>query len=267
MRASLVGGGARAALSAGGEGAVVAWFPRACYVSMPGGLVSLAAPGVRAGPIHVVLDEALPPVDRATRAGARDGCLTIGRRSIDLAGAEEWRGPMPSAVDVRAHAHRIKDATNEARRSALHAEQYRARTALARELLAVGRLEDAAQILVGMGPGLTPSGDDALAGVLFTLRVAGGPPVEPLTRRLAEIGVTGEIPRAFLRWAARGQALAPVHELFVAAAADDVEEASRAARDIVTLGETSGADLLLGLEWGVDAARQRFDPFSAQRRR
>ena len=64
-----------------------------------------------------------------------------------------------------------------------------------------------------------------------------------------------------------GQALAPVHELFVAAAADDVEGASRAAQDIVTLGETSGADLLLGLEWGIDAACQRFGPFSAQRRR
>jgi len=56
MRATRVGAGVQAAVQAGGEGVVVAWFPRACYVSLPGGLFATVADGVPIGPLHAVLD-------------------------------------------------------------------------------------------------------------------------------------------------------------------------------------------------------------------
>ena len=253
MRARLVGTGARAALEEGGDGAVLAWFPRACYVSMPGGLVSLVAPEVLAGPVHVVMDEALPPMDPRTGVRVVHGHVEIGSRWIDLAGAREWRGSLPPAVAVRAAASRIVDATGPSGHSALHDEPYRSRGTLAPARLAAGDLEEAARLLVGTGPGLTPSGDDALAGVLFALRAGGGRNAEALTLGLAELGETGEISRAFLRWAARGQALAPAHELVTSSVAGDAAAAARAARTMAAIGETSGADFLLGLRWGIPA--------------
>jgi hypothetical protein len=254
----LAGAGALAALRGGGEGRVVAWFPKACYVSLPGGLVALVAQGVAPGPIHAVLDGALRRAAHGARARIVEHDLEIGGLSIDLADAARWCGALPPPDEVRASADRIVAAAAEgAARSSLLVDAFRARGERARQALITGAVEDAARLLVGVGPGLTPSGDDALAGALFALRAAAGTDAEPLTRAAAEAGTTGPISRGFLRWAARGQALEPAHDLLASAARADSDGASRAARRMAAVGETSGADTLLGLRWGVEAASQR----------
>lgn len=63
--------------------------------------------------------------------------------------------------------------------------------------------------LVGLGPGLTPSGDDLLAGALFTLVRAGHPAARPLQAAVEErlrAGATGPVSAHFLRWSGRGVA-------------------------------------------------------------
>ena len=126
VRTTLVGTGGDA-LQEGGDGAVLAWFPRASYVSMPGGLVSLVAPGGarRARP------------RRDGRSLATDGSADGGeggprpprdRLALDRPGRRpEWRGSLPPAVAVRAAAGRIVDATGPSGHSALHDEPYRSR--------------------------------------------------------------------------------------------------------------------------------------------
>jgi hypothetical protein len=128
-----------------------------------------------------------------------------------------------------------------ARQSALLAEPLRARweEASARhDLASVGRL------LGGLGPGLTPSGDDALAGIFLATRLR-GPETERHLVDLATRVDTHEISRAFLTWAARGHSIEPVHRLL----AGD----GSAAADLLAVGHTSGADLALGLQWGLEA--------------
>ena len=100
------------------------------------------------------------------------------------------------------------------------------------------------RILGGLGPGLTPSGDDALAGVLLAARLS-RPEAEDHLVALAKTVATHEISRAFLIWAARGQSIEPVHRLLAGDAA--------AARDLAAFGHTSGADLALGLHFGLRA--------------
>lgn len=267
MRTNRVGVGALATLQRGDDGWVLAGFPKACYVAFPTGLVALVAPGVAPGPIHAELDGSPPPARRGVRAQVVGRHLEVGGRRIDFAGALAWRGPLPSPDDVRASADRIVVATELASRASLLVEPYRARGERARQRLMAGSLEDAARLLVGVGPGLTPSGDDALAGVVFALRATLGRGAEPRTRPAAEAGETGSISRGFLRWAARGQALGHVHDLLAAAACGDQEGTSRAARQIAAVGETSGADFLLGLRWGMEAASQRLPTFAAHSRR
>jgi hypothetical protein len=268
MRPTRLGAAAHAAVAAGGEGTVVAWFPRACYVSLPAGLIAVVAEGVPNGPIHVVLDSEPVHTPRGAPARVVDGDLEIDGQIIVLADAEPWRGTLPSAAEVASNAEDIAVATQAARGSALLVEPYRARADRARELLAAGALVDAARVLVGVGPGLTPSGDDALAGIVFALRARAGPIVESATARAAEAGETGAISREFLRWAARGQALEPAHDLLVRATNGDARGASLAARRMNDVGETSGADFLLGLRWGIEAAPQLLrSPAAAHNRR
>ena len=107
MRATRVGVGALAALQGSDDGRVLAWFPKACYVSMPAGLIALVAPGVAPGPIHAELDGFPPPAGRGVRARVVERRLEVGGRSIDFADAMAWHGPLPSPDDVRASADRF----------------------------------------------------------------------------------------------------------------------------------------------------------------
>jgi len=107
-------------------------------------------------------------------------------------------------------------------------------------------LEVAAR-LGGAGPGLTPAGDDALGGILFALKAMGcDDDLVAVARRVRTTAISG----AFLLWAARGQALAPVHDLLAAAVAGDVPAARSAARALGNVGHSSGADFAQGLCWG-----------------
>lgn len=252
MKARLLGLGAAEAVRSDGGGRVVAWFPEACYVDLSGRLLALVAPDVSPGPLYAVLEDAprrVPP-DAPVRVSA--GILTIERGVVTLRGAAPWRGELPEPHEVRRGAELVAGiAERSGRGSALHAEPYRDRAQRARGRLRDGRLGEAAELLVGLGPGLTPSGDDAVAGALFAVRALVGQDVEAEVARSAEVGETGLIPRAFLRWAARGQALSPAHALFLAGAAGDLRRAEEAARALEGVGETSGRDFLLGLSWGL----------------
>jgi hypothetical protein len=137
-------------------------------------------------------------------------------------------------------------------------DEVSARSALARppfdlavngwkEAVAGGDLETAARTLAGVGPGLTPSGDDALAGVLLTARLFWGETAEGYLLRCARLASTGELSRAYLSWAARGQSLEPVHRLLAAAIEGDEGEALTAVASLGRVGASSGSDLCLGL--------------------
>ena len=75
---------------------------------------------------------------------------------------------------------------------------------------------------------------------------------DPSYNGLFFVGVrTTGISGAFLLWAARGQALAPVHDLLAAAVAGDAAAAESAARALGGIGHSSGADFAQGLSWGL----------------
>ena len=125
-----------------------------------------------------------------------------------------------------------------------------ARAALARERVARGDLGGAADALAGAGPGLTPAGDDALAGILFARRALG---CDADLLSIARSARTTTLSEAFLLWAARGQALACVHTLLEAAAGGDADGAGRLAATLASVGHSSGADFAWGLCLGLDA--------------
>lgn len=120
--------------------------------------------------------------------------------------------------------------------------------------------EKAIQQLVGLGPGLTPSGDDFLVGFLaglWSLSVH-HPHRRRFTLQLGHIisatahKHTGEISYTYLFHAARGQFSRRLFELvrllFIGASAERVLHATRA---VLSGGHTSGRDLLIGFLAGL----------------
>lgn len=248
MRAVTAGAGALEALSIPGAGRVLAGLAKACYLDLPGGLVALVAPGVAPGPLHVVLDSPPPRPPAGSRASVSAEGLDVGDDRLAVGAARPWRGRLPCPAELLAARPLLLDALAPLAQRCLVPP---ARGAYARGSLRVGDLPGAAGLLAGSGPGLTPAGDDALAGILFGLRGLAGEGAQRQLVAVAAAAGTTLLASACLRWAARGQALACVHDLFGAAARGDVEGARRSARLLGSVGHSSGADFAQGLCWGL----------------
>ena len=116
----------------------------------------------------------------------------------------------------------------------------------------------ASRALLGLGGGLTPSGDDLAGGALFgrILVAADAAPWRAIGERLAADAqhASHAISAALLADLVAGASFAPLHALADALAAGDDAAASEAARSLVALGHSSGWDMLVGLVLGVTGA-------------
>jgi hypothetical protein len=114
----------------------------------------------------------------------------------------------------------------------------------------------AAGALLGLGAGLTPSGDDYVGGVLFARRLLGRGSAAwdtAVARIVADAaGLTHPISARLLADLAAGEGWAPLHDLALGLAAGDPDAALRAARALTALGHTSGWDILAGVVGGLD---------------
>jgi hypothetical protein len=110
--------------------------------------------------------------------------------------------------------------------------------------------------LVGLGPGLTPAGDDWLAGWLLAQQLA-----EDLTGLRNLSGLVGQVAtdrtttlsRALLACAAAGEADAAWHALLASLAKVPMTNPpiDQSAQTILSHGATSGAAMLIGFCAGV----------------
>jgi Protein of unknown function (DUF2877) len=103
--------------------------------------------------------------------------------------------------------------------------------------------------LLGLGPGLTPSGDDYLIGVLVTLRLTGH---ERLAQRLWKaiaplLGeYTNQISAAYLSAAAEGYASRPLHVVLNDVLSGGSPALGARVTELYSIGHTSGWDGLAG---------------------
>ena len=110
----------------------------------------------------------------------------------------------------------------------------------------------AAQRLLGLGPGLTPSGDDFVGALLFARRLLGMDAHWAVaTRRLTDIAQTRThaIAAALFADLAEGGTFGALHRLVECLAARD--PVLPPARELTAIGHSSGWDMLAGLVVGV----------------
>ena len=121
-----------------------------------------------------------------------------------------------------------------------------------------GEVAAAVAGLVGRGAGLTPSGDDALAGALLVAHALGtGTALADAVR--ARLGATTAVSAALLDAAADGYAARPVVTLVDAAVANDPDAVARALPAVLAIGHTSGTDTVTGIRVALDAIIPRVE--------
>jgi hypothetical protein len=121
-------------------------------------------------------------------------------------------------------------------------------------------LRRAVAALVGLGQGLTPSGDDFLCGFLAAARGRRpGPPRDGaglpslLNRSVGDsLSATGDISASLMRIAIAGHWPVPLADLARALAGNRTAEALRCLEQLCALGRSSGADLATGFLFGLE---------------
>jgi hypothetical protein len=156
----------------------------------------------------------------------------VGDAWIDLRGAREPPGPA-AAVPLR-------DGWRPALAAAGRACPPPAGLEAGVDALRRGAVAEAVAALAGRGPGLTPAGDDVLAGYAGW-RYADGAPVALDAPRGSPIGL------AYLRCAERGELPEAARRTLEAARAGDAALAARRARVLAGWGATSGGAMLCGM--------------------
>jgi len=225
------------------------------WLRLPDRVAGLAPPGAPLGPAWVRRAEPWPDLAEGAAVvvddeGLRtaDGTLVLDRRR-----ALAWLGPLPDEGAVSTAKTRVllTDGLAAGRPSPLAGPPWSETVEPA--VAAIGRtgpleaLKTVARALGGLGPGLTPAGDDALSGILFGVRAMGGATVEAALRSVARSVRTGDIGATVLADAAAGFHIEPVHDLVAAAAAGDAATVAAAASRLDRYGSSSGADIAYGL--------------------
>jgi hypothetical protein len=254
LRPLVVGSGVDAAHVEGAHGTVVGTFRHGCYVQVGGDVYAIAGPAVAPGPIHLIVAE--PPA-RVTegRTVWRDGArLHSSQWQVELGGAALFAPWRPG----RAGLHHAAAALGSMLESLAVPADLQRRWHSVRSAVAAGDLVASRELLEGRGGGLTPTGDDVLAGLLLVHAWRGVD--EDTLLRVARDTATTNLSRSFLAWAARGQSVAPVHDLVACAARHDRPAFDHAVGTVSAIGGSSGTALLWGIGLATAASVNRARP-------
>ena len=277
-----IGAVALATLSAPVHGTVAATFARSLYATIGGRWICIGPCGLGSGPLNALC--ALPDVPDWQASGVKPGtAVRIGADALhlggglvlSLTGARVWHPEAPPAwsveslrqglevldrlagsaipenglgLFVRPHA---APSTPLARHAAQIMHHFQRRLG---ELLAAGDVPGGdwpgpAAGFLGLGPGLTPSGDDFLAGAMIALKVLGRGDLSDLLwaglEPMARVG-TVDVSRAHLAAAARGMGSAGLHDCLSAVLAGEHAALTQALSRIDAIGHCSGWDALAG---------------------
>ena len=298
LEASSVGRIAYSRLKEEGEGTVQGVFDAAINILFAGGLVSLVPEVVQRGPLNVTLRVPVGP-PRMISFGIRAGdkvrvhgfTLELGDRYLITFGSARVYSPkhkftlqMLANNEIEANLEVVRKTALlfgnmaglgellaltplEAARVTAENLNIFASSALHRivrleQAFRSGKknpVKDAVCDLIGLGPGLTPSSDDMLAGLVLVsvLYAKNRGYVQGVSRVLTQVvaeearGRTTILSEEYLRQAASGRGNEPVIRLCAVLLTGGPESVERETRRVLAIGETSGTDTVLGIVLGM----------------
>jgi Protein of unknown function (DUF2877) len=241
-RALFAGPGALRALRAGRFGAVEVVLRHAAYVHLDEGWLMVAERHVPFGPLSLALDAPLD-LRLGTPARVEGERLLLGDSAVSIGRVREHRLPSPPACGEPSA---VPEATAAALAGCgrLPPPLHPGVAALRR-----GRVAAAVRSLAGLGEGLTPAGDDVLAGYAAS-RAAGGSPVA-----LASLAADrcSPIGHAYLCCAERGELPDAAAAVLAAVRRGSVNGVEAALPELRGWGSSSGPALAWGMAAGLPA--------------
>jgi Protein of unknown function (DUF2877) len=232
---------------------VIATFERSLYArDDEGRLACLGGEGLGRGPLNAIV---------GTGSFQATQFRVGGTLALDSAGAEIWRPagfapPASLSAGLAALTRALERVPPRglAAAGSTDAVAVRARDGLAAlEAWIAARDEQpipaAVPGLLGLGPGLTPAGDDAVGGAMIALRCFGA---ADEAERLAAQTVpaarlaTSVISFAHLDAAASGEGAAALHDALAAIAVADIPDIAASLERLDRIGHSSGWDALAG---------------------
>ncbi len=184
-------------------------------------------------------------------------------RLIEDIGKSEGCAPfiaqLVGAWSVATHAMPLQDVPPDALLSRFIRSFNKAHNAMLR-----GDYEETANALValiGLGPGLTPSGDDLVAGVVAALvwqarlGCVPGELVQRLTEAISAVASsrTNRISARLLWHACEGVLYAPAMDLGAVLLSGNIDDLVSSATRLFSIGNTTGIDLAAGLLMGIES--------------
>jgi hypothetical protein len=229
-----------------------------------GRLLTVHGPGPLLAPFAVALAH-FPTCSARPGMGVRrsDDTIALGGLVLDWVDATTVETAMPEHPGDRAAVASLRAALPESRPSGglTSAAGARATARLAEGARSQDVLAflDGALALLGLGEGLTPSGDDCLVGTLAVIHRFARPWLSAHPEIASRIGgavpaATTAIARDFVEHALAGHFAESLLDLMTAASA---EPACRAAALLLRTGATSGADTLYGIRLALAALEDR----------
>jgi hypothetical protein len=249
---------------------VLGTFRRVIDLLVDDTVIALALPAVGNGPFHVVV-AALPTFEAREMTLKWVGdVLHLGRWRLDFGPSPTLWEPRPDWDALHLREDRLAEVRVLARDAARACEAPSPFIALLLDepmpqVAALARafarqdtndLQEAVATIAGLGPGLTPSGDDFLAGVMVASRIMEKASRLNVPNVIFEAAKprTNRISRAFLRAAHDGQIDERWHRLLAALAGAETVSLERSTRAILAFGASSGLDMLAGFLWFCDLA-------------
>lgn len=237
VRVLCAGPAAVRALVDGREGVVELDLASGAYVRLGADYVFLGEPGLPFGPLSIA-------VAGIERLDVRPGLevRVVGKSLVlgsDVIGCERMRERRPPEVGPVVVGPPTVELARRAAAAELPVPPARLRAGIA--AFAAARIDDAVRLLAGVGDGLTPAGDDVLAGYAAARAL-------PLSALAA--GRSSPLGLAYLRSAERGELPDVGARLLCAIRRGSPALARDAVAGLTKWGRSSG----LALGWGVTAA-------------
>ncbi len=241
LRAGSIGRGALEFLASTQTAVVQDDFRHGFYLATDNRVIAVVDDAVSDGPLYIRVEDSIPAPAVGTEVRIVDGQAIVGFEWELATGTSRRyapRLPVSSAgLGLLEHIEAPAPPDLRAMWPLVEAAARRGDRRYIRDLVA------------GRGRGLTPEGDDVLAGAFLVWAM-----VERHRPDLVDLAATAPttiLSRAFLRWAAVGESVAELHDLLWIAGRGRWHELALAQERVRAIGGSTGAAMLAGVRLAV----------------
>ncbi|MDO8979077.1 MAG: DUF2877 domain-containing protein [Afipia sp.] len=270
------------------NGRVVAVFDRSFYAVLGGQWICVGLPHLGSGPLHVLCERRPQCWPTVGAAAAVTGLILVidNKPFATFDGASIWKPELVpgwtraglriglGAVDEFWRVGSAEEGLAAAGCAQLPTKPTPLVAAAVPGIVALDRIiidaldertpspADCAELvnLIGLGPGLTPSGDDLIGGALIALAALDLLNVRDLLWRVCRehLDRTNDVSQVHLRTAALGYGAAAMHAAIHATMTGEVGRVERALAAVSAIGHSSGRDSFAGVLIALRAVERNF---------